>query len=160
MAVGTYTYKLPICDLCELPWIPVGWKQDSDPRNLPEGTKPLRCGKCKNIRWDWKHVKQQKAEATETAVNPFDPTKTIEMPRNAALNEALDKTQASPKDTSWEMGGIDPRLLKQDSFMKDSLLYEDTKDIPRPRPEFVPRGTSRCKHRMTDCPICHPKEAA
>ena len=53
MAVGIY--KLPICDGCKLPWLPVGWTQDSDPRNLPEGSKPLRCGKCKSSNWDKEH---------------------------------------------------------------------------------------------------------
>lgn len=116
MAVGTYT--LPICDGCKLPWLPVGWTQDSDPRNLPEGSKPLRCGKCKSIGWDREYVKQQKADQTETAVSPFDPTKTVELPRNTALNDALSPEPASP-------------TLR-----------------------------ARCKHRMTECPICHPKEAA
>lgn len=153
MAVGTY--NLPICDLCELPWLPVGWTQDSDPRNLREGAKPLRCGKCKSIGWDREFVKQQKVavdvvqpselnvdpaaeeisdcltvyvETTEMAVNPFDPTEMIEMPRNVALNEALLKHNA--------LKAVDEYLEK--------------------------RGVTRirCKHRMTDCPICHPKEAA
>lgn len=139
MAVGTY--KLPICDGCKLPWLPVGWTQDSDPRN-PD--KPLRCGKCKSIGWDREFTKQQKADATspveihetldvenwrpvETAVNPFDPTKTIQMPRNVALNEVLQADAVKAVDEYLEKRGV---------------------------------TRVRCKHRMTDCPICHPKEAA
>jgi hypothetical protein len=174
MAVGIYT--LPICDGCKLPWLPVGWTQDSDPRN-PE--KPLRCGKCKSIGWDREFVKAQKEGiaaidvsgppfvyaptdagvpdeelsddelrtryAIEVVVNPFDPTKSIEMPRNLALNNALSKIVAveMPSEMGFD-GDMHP----------PSVSYEN-----------VPRGTSeapksRCKHRMTDCPICHPKEAA
>jgi hypothetical protein len=140
MAVGIYT--LPICDGCKLPWLPVGWTQDSDPRN-PE--KPLRCGKCKSIGWDREFVKAQKAETTETAVNPFDPTKEIEMPRNVALNDALSKIVAVEMPATMGVDG---------DIHPPSVSYKN-----------VPRGTSdapktRCKHRMTDCPICHPKEAA
>lgn len=118
MAVGTY--KLPICDGCKLPWLPVGWTLESDPRT--HVGKPLRCGKCKSIGWDKEYTAALRKEATELAVNPFDPTKTIEMPRNVALNEALEHV-----------------------------------DVPRGTPQ--PQRT-RCKHRMTDCPICSPKEAA
>jgi hypothetical protein len=64
MAVGIYT--LPICDGCKLPWLPTGWKQDSDPRN-PK--KPLRCGKCKSSGWD----RDYKAETAETLDRGFTP---------------------------------------------------------------------------------------
>jgi hypothetical protein len=65
MAVGNY--KLPVCDGCRLPWLPTGWKQDSDPRQMPEGSKPLRCGKCKSPNWDREFVKKAKEEKV------FDP---------------------------------------------------------------------------------------
>jgi hypothetical protein len=149
MAVGIYT--LPICDGCKLPWLPVGWTQDSDPRNLREGTKPLRCGKCKSIGWDREFVKQQKAEATETAVSPFDSTKTIEMPRNVALNEALDHEDGRKITTihADPSTGI-PTMIET---VEEMSIEEAKRRYPGAK-------ISRCKHRMTDCPICHPKEAA
>ena len=136
MAVGTYT--LPICDGCNLPWLPARWKQDSDPRNLPTGTKPLRCGKCKSIGWDREHNKRVKMEATETAVNTIDPTKTVEMPRNVALEGAID---GIPEDSDVP-----------------AHVYPTYGGIDRSRIPEPPK--TRCKHRMTNCPICNPKEAA
>ena len=65
MAVGTYT--LPICDGCKLPWLPTGWTQDSDPRNLAAGAKPLRCGKCKSSGWDREHNAEMRKATTEEA---------------------------------------------------------------------------------------------
>jgi hypothetical protein len=80
MAVGTYT--LPICDKCKLPWLPVGWTQDSDPRG-PEG-KDLRCGKCKSHSgrhkenawggWDGEFAAKVRETSVEIAVTPFDAT--------------------------------------------------------------------------------------
>jgi hypothetical protein len=145
MAVGTYT--LPICDGCKLPWLPVGWTQDSDPRSLPSETKPLRCGKCKSPNWDREFVKQAKEAATETAVNPFDLTKTVEILRNTALNEVMEKNELvfSP---------LNPEACGDIAAAQEAnRLASYVKLVPENR-------AYRCKHRMTDCPICHPKEAA
>lgn len=106
MAAGIYT--LPICDGCKLPWLPVGWTQDSDPRN-PE--KPLRCGKCKSIGWDREFVKQQKESV-------------VVLEGVAALGLSTEP--------------LSPVAITEVPAVKKS----------------------RCKHRMTDCPICHTKEAA
>ena len=145
MAVGTY--KLPICDGCKLPWLPVGWTQDSDPRQLPEGAKPLRCGKCKTIGWDREHVKAMKAEMIETAVSPFDPSKTIEMPRNVALNEVMASNEVV-------FAPVDPEACADVEAAQEAYrLSSYVKLVPEPR-------AKRCRHRLTDCSICHPKEAA
>lgn len=147
MAVGTYV--LPICDGCNLPWLPVGWTQDSDPRHLREGAKPLRCGKCKSIGWDREFVKQQKDAATETAENPLDPTKTIDMPRNMTLNEAMESQGLA-------FAPLDPKAYADvEAAQEVHRISSYVKLVPAP----AIRKT-RCKHRMTDCPICHTKEAA
>ena len=146
MAVGTYT--LPICDGCKLPWLPVGWTQDLDPRNVPRGTKPLRCGKCKSPNWDREFVKQAKDNATETVVSPLDPTKTIEMPRNVALNEALEGGKKITTIHADPTTGI-PTMIET----VEEMLIEEAK-------RRYPDAKIRCKHRMSDCPICHPKEGA
>ncbi len=118
MAVGTYT--LPICDGCKLPWLPVGWTQDSDPRNVPHGTKPLRCGKCKSPNWDREFVKQAKADATE--------------------------------------GDVAQMVRAQDEPAVDTSLAEKASPDPEVAGSIPAVSTNpRCKHRMTDCPICHPK---
>ncbi len=79
MAVGTY--KLPICDGCKLPWLPVGWTQDSDPREYDakqktSGGKPLRCGKCKSSGWDRVHNAEMRH--ISVSVTPSDPPAAVE----------------------------------------------------------------------------------
>ena len=121
MAIGTYT--LPICDLCKLPWLPVGWKQDTDPR-APNG-KPLRCGKCKSIGWDREYVKADKSgnvAQTDRAPTASDAPEVI--PSVATQVE--------------EVAGATPAVPTSSKSVK----------------------TQRCKHRMTNCPVCHPKEVA
>jgi hypothetical protein len=144
MAVGTYT--LPICDGCNLPWLPVGWQQDSDPRNLPEGSKPLRCGKCKSAGWDKLHNAEERKAANETAVNPLDPTKTIELPRNVALNEAMEAVGAvfMPLDPE---ANADVEAAQEASRLASYVKL--VSEAPKPR----------CRHRMTDCPLCKPEAA-
>lgn len=115
MAVGTY--KLPICDGCKLPWLPVGWTQDSDPRHLAEGAKPLRCGKCKTIGWDREHMKEMKK--IEEIVND----------QISAVANGTDEIAAEAAVLVAKSMGITLRA-------------------------------KRCRHRLTDCSICHPKEAA
>ena len=163
MAVGTFT--LPICDGCKLPWLPVGWSQESDPRVLPKGAKPLRCGKCKSSGWDREHNAEMRkvsfvpasedvsaaledmSAALDVAVNPFDPTKTIEMPRNVALNEAMEAAAVV-------FMPLDPEACADvEAAQEASRLASYVKLVPEPR-------RTRCKHHMTDCPICNPKEAA
>lgn len=110
MATGTYI--LPICDGCKLPWLPVGWTQDSDPRSLPEGAKPLRCGKCKSLGWDREYAKR----AREQIVDPYAKTR-------ADISRALATAEA--------------QMIEMPSAT-----------------------TRRCRHRLTNCSICHPEEAA
>lgn len=98
MAIGKFT--LPICDGCRKPWLPDGWTPESDPRaydaeQKAAGGRTLRCGKCKTSGWDREYSSEQRKATVEVAVNPFDPTKTIEMPRNVDLNKTL--TQARCK---------------------------------------------------------------
>ena len=141
MAVGTFT--LPICDLCKLPWLPVGWTQDSHPRSLPAGVKPLRCGKCKTAGWDREHVAQAKQDA------------------------AIEDVGSS---SNGRTPGFDPADAGSSPAEPTSLdLYAETRataeaqmpeDVPRGTLEMPPLTTRRCKHRMTNCPICNPKEAA
>ena len=118
MAVGIY--KLPVCDGCKLPWLPVGWTPESDPRQMPEGTKPLRCGKCKSPNWDREFAKKPKEE------DVFDP-----------------EIGAEASDTN----GSRPNVVLE-------ALFESTN---------APVATStnpRCRHRMTNCPICHSEASA
>ena len=125
MAVGTYT--LPICDGCKLPWLPVGWSQDSDPRNLPSGAKPLRCGKCKSSGWDRAHNK-----AIRNSVEMID------MASDGKITTIhMDVSTGNPTmiETFEEM-----------SIDEANRRYPDIK--------------TRCIHRMTNCPICNPTEAA
>lgn len=111
MAVGIY--KLPVCDGCKLPWLPVGWTQDSNPRNLPAGTKPLRCGKCKSPNWDREFVKQSNEE----------PPALVQQTEEVSLDRCL----------PGEISLTEPAIL--------SLV------------------NPRCRHRMTNCPICHSEAA-
>ena len=128
MAVGTYT--LPICDGCKLPWLPVGWTQDSDPRALPAGVKPLRCGKCKSIGWDREHVK---AEKNGTAAP-------------VALNEVMEAE-------SLVFMPLDPEAHADvEAAQEASRLASYVKLVPEPR-------KTRCRHRMTNCPLCKPEAA-
>lgn len=125
MAVGTY--KLPICDGCGLPWLPVGWTQDADPRNLPEGSKPLRCGKCKSAGWDKLHNAEVRKEAS-------DPS--------AVRTEVVGPLIYTPANV-----GIPDEELSDDEFR---TRYAITASVER---------VKRCRHRMTNCPICTAEAA-
>jgi hypothetical protein len=52
---------MPVCDVCEEMWLPSKGPARDNPRefNISErkkGKPGLRCGKCKNPRWDWKYL--------------------------------------------------------------------------------------------------------
>lgn len=173
MAVGIY--KLPICDGCKLPWLPVGWTQDSDPRNLPEGSKPLRCGKCKSPNWDRNHTREGKANVqvrsgseAETAdlsglsrqinegiAQPVDvdedPAEENELPQ---LREYLPETGETEAATMLEV------REQQESNAPSRLQQSSGSGVDMPSvPPAIASGSIRCRHRMTHCPICHSEAA-
>jgi len=51
------TMEMPLCDVCGEIWLPNKGPARDNPR---ENAK--RCGKCKNPRWDFKHVKSIQGE--------------------------------------------------------------------------------------------------
>jgi hypothetical protein len=128
MAIGTYI--LPICDTCKQPWLPNGWTQDSDPRNPPPGTKPLRCGKCK----------KQSGRHAENATGGWDIEYVLKMREQSAPSVDIDET-------------MDIKNWRPVEMVQAENASRGTIELPEP-------ANRRCKHRMTNCPICHPKEAA
>lgn len=46
------TRELPVCDICGEEWLPKKGPARDNPRMFAE-----RCGKCKNPKWDYKHVR-------------------------------------------------------------------------------------------------------
>jgi len=142
-------------------WLPVGWSQDSDPRVLPKGAKPLRCGKCKSSGWDREHNAEMRkvsfvpasedvsaaledmSAALDVAVNPFDPTKTIEMPRNVARTRRW-------KPPPVVFMPLDPEACADvEAAQEASRLASYVKLVPEPR-------RTRCKHRIDRLPNLQP----
>jgi hypothetical protein len=172
MAVGTYT--LPICDRCKRPWLPNKWKQDSNPRG-PEGSG-LRCGKCKSLGWDRKHEEQVKRD-TNVQLRTGNTTEAAELPEmpcsgDEGLSEAADvDTKSAQEDElpqlreclpeTWETKTQAMRKVRERQKPDASSGLQQTPGGGLDVPSMSSPAASgrRCKHRMTNCPLC-TKEAA
>lgn len=93
--------------------------------------RPLRCGKCKSSGWDRKHNAEAREEAADVQVRSGS---------EAAAENVLEMPR-----------GIDEEIEEEEGESQD--VHES---LPSPN---AARGAIRCKHRMTNCPICNPPEA-
>lgn len=169
MAVGTY--KLPICDGCKLPWLPVGWSQDSDPRVLPKGAKPLRCGKCKSSGWDREHNKAVRNSVEMVDMASDGKITTIHMDVSTGIPTMIETVEEMSIEEAKRRYPLTSRLSVEDvplgtmeepepAAWLDSPLAPTEEDLTKYRKATAEPRRTRCKHRMTDCPICNPKETA
>jgi hypothetical protein len=92
--------------------------------------RPLRCGKCKSSGWDREHNAESRKEVIEEAV------------------ETVSLTEFAP------FHPVNPENLADVEAAKEANRLAEYVKVS------VPRGASRCRHRLDNCPMCNPPEAA